>query len=534
MICFNPEPIYANPPFKGLAFAGSKGDGSGIQFRWYKALSPNQNFKIAYNFYYSTIKNDLFNEGVKYVIIDPDQITGELTGFTPGDIYYFAVRGALYSSDINDLTQLPIAPNGSYIYPEGLLLSNITDTDTIIPVMDADLFPPLGVIQIGSELIYYSSVDIPNNHLITTIGNRGLYGTEPRLHDVDGYDGVRYYSNPLVRYFVGFEDGNTAVVTEENKFDYPNYARTDNDGYRQRTDDMTTDLGSTEIDNEDFPMYDYSGYHRINPVDLLKGRCVGSYFGGQRYCADGYLGVGRQVRGQSIEDFNNQREEVLLSTTGEPVVIFKKDWTGITSNQYTSSKESPEYRALDSYGVDTVLGYEQYFNPRRNDRKTLIRIEPTLDDLVSKDDGLESVFLPNCWTLVVPALKDRDFFIRFNKDGTEEFRYMILNVTRNKIFLDNYGRQAFSAQRMPKTDPIYQVRYFSDNSTMPSKLLTSISGTPGPGGIPFHSHEIVISENTLSINQINQTTSYSRGHNHSVVSGQISEQLSHSHIIIPP
>src|SRR5690606_36476716 len=122
---------------------------------------------------------------------------------------------------------------------------------------------------------------IPGNNLITSLNHRGLYGTEPRLHTTDGYDGVRYYDNPFVRYFIGFEDGNTAIVLEENKFDYPNYPRTNADGYRQKVDNVTTNLTSTEADNIDFPSYDYTGWHRNDPVDLLAGKCLGTYIGGE-------------------------------------------------------------------------------------------------------------------------------------------------------------------------------------------------------------------------------------------------------------
>lgn len=530
MACFDPEPIYANPPFRGIALAASRGDGNTIDFLWYKAIPPTNTYNVGYNFYFSNIKNNIFKEGVKYVVTNPNQLEGHLTGFTPGELYYFAVRGFLYDPTLVDLSLLPNAVNGSKIYPETALTSDITDTDTIIPILDAEIFPPYGILQIGQELIRYSNVDIGNNTIIAS--ERGLYNTDPRLHTTDGYDGVRYYDDTFVRFFKGFEDKNTATVLEENKFDYPNYPRTDNDGYREKEDNLTTDLVPTEEDQEDFPEYDYAGWHRTDPVDLLAGKCLGSYIGGEYYCADGYLGIGRQIRGIPIDDHNNQREEVLLNTTGESVVLFRKVWKAITSNQYTSTKETPEYRALDSFGVDTVLGYEQYFNHRRSDRRIMVRIEAAVDDLVPQEDGLEPSYKPNCWTLSTPAIKDRDFFIRFNKDGTEEFRYMILNVTRNKIFLDNYGRQQFAVMRMPKTDPIYQVRYLSDASTIPQELATSISQVPGPGGILPHSHNIVISENITTLNQINQLTSVVRAHNHEVINGVVMPALGHTHDII--
>lgn len=959
MSCFHPLPVYANDKIKGIQFAGSRGDGYTIDLRWAQAKPSLTGYSVAYNVYWSTNREDVFEEGVKFVITDANATTVSIGGFTPGDVYYFAVRATMYQSELYSLSQLPTTPDGCQIYPEAPLTSNITADSLLIPIDDIDLFPATGIVQIGAEFIRYTSKDIPAGNLIVgSPSNRGFYQTEPRLHTIDGYDGYRTYNNPFVRFFTGFDDLNIGVQLEENKFDYPNHARTDADGYRVRKDILTTDLSSTDADQEGFPAFDFAGWYRNDPRDILDGKCVGSYFGGEYNCADGYGGIGRRVRGYSVDDVNNMREEVLLQNTGEPVVLVRRLWKGITCSCVNSSRETPEYRCprcftpdtlintqdgirkikdvnvgdyvltmsgefrrvtkcfispykgkmktiqtsistnpivctpehpfftlrgdhnlqrscgpkcneyiktgdgistrpynvrklphgkwwaraqvnggkreslgtyetkeeainvikeyrkkhqkcghelkwdeaknistndwlvpkwfdgvekineisipekylkqthlsserigsttfkvdkefmwvvgmyiaegssgkreisfslhsnetsfqdrlvkffkkygfnpkknkqkdkncvkvdigstnlaswfpdwlghicyhkripqelmyLDAeltwdliygiydgdgvkgeneiiqtseilavqlvellhrvgqqplvsrqrtniltpkgnkravayrvnwaketlthesrkgrwsyqnkndftilsrvnevneidydglvynlevdgdhtyivngisvhncFGTGLVTGYEQFYNPRRSDGRILVRFDPAVENFTRNEPGLENEYKPNSWTLSIPSIKDGDFLIRFNKDGTEEFRYEVLDVTRNKIVENNYGRQQLSLTRVRKTDPIYMWRAIRDTSTMPQELMTTLGMVPGPGGIPPHTHTIVINENIISLVQINQTTSVDQDHNHPIENGVVVPVLGHQHDII--
>lgn len=537
MTCFNPVPLYHNPAFAGLVFAGSQGDGYGIQLRWLKAFSRDTSFNVAYNVYYSTVRDDVFTEGVKFVITNSTQTTATVKDLIPGKVYYFAVRATLYDPNLLSINDLPSTPNESTfkIYSEGALTSNITDEDLEIPITDIDTFPPFGVVQIGAELISYNSLNFISNTLM--VATRGLYGTEPRLHTTDGYDGYRTYDNPLVRIFTGWEEINTAVILEENKFDYPKMPWTSADGYKEKTEDLlNSDLSAHEEDKESFPAFDFSSYRRTDPADLLAGHCVGSYFGGEYYCADGYNGIGFKTRGIAVDEINNQREEVLLSLTGVPCVLLRRKWTGKTCRCVTSSREQPEYNCPLCFGSGFITGYEQYYNPRRSDGRIIVRFDPTAEMLEPQESGLENVYKPNCWTLTVPVINSYDILIRFNKDGIEEFRYRVLNVTRNATFLENLGAQKMSVARIRKTDRVYQIPSFRNTATMPEKIQTSISSVSG--SIPPHSHTITINENILSITQINQLTEYSQGHNHIVRAGEIidtnpeGESLGHTHQII--
>lgn len=537
MSCLGYQPTYVNEWRAGIALASSQGDGYRIQLKWWQATPPTINFFVVYNIYYSSVREDVFTEGAKYVVVSPGDVQDNqyevmLQGFKPGDTYYFAVRAASFQNNSVMLTQLPASYNGMREYPEGQLRFNITDDALQIPVTDIAQFPPMGLLQIGAELIGYSNRDLVDGYLVLSNPNqRGMYGTEPRIHTTDGYDGVRTYDNPLVRHFIGFEDGGLRTAVEVNKFT-EQYARTNADGYKDRVDSFSSkdDLTTVEEVNEDFLRYDFGGYRRNHPADLLAGKCVGSYLGGEHYCADGYEGVGRQERGIPIQNLITQREEVLIETTGHRVALFRRMYAGKTSMHYDSIRENTAYRGFDNHGTAIVSGYERYWNTR--DPAGLIRVSfnPTKEDIKRQEPGLENEFIPGCWTLVTPPVQDGDFFVRFNIDGTEEWRYEIIDVERNRTFNGEFGAQKFTAVRVRKTDPIYQVPLNRVSGTLPEELNTSMS--TGPDGIPPHIHTIRVNENITDVTQLQTLTNVVQGHNHAVRQGVVIEVLEHSHSLI--
>lgn len=163
-----------------------------------------------------------------------------------------------------------------------------------------------------------------------------------------------------------------------------------------------------------------------------------------------------------------------------------------------------------------------------------MRFDPWIDDLALTDSGLDpEIVKPNSWTLVYPSIRKRDFIVRFDQEGNEEFRYEVINVTRNVLLTDSsLGAQKLSLQRIRKSDVIYQCKVFRDTSTMPSIISTSIASSLG---ILPHSHTIVRNEKNPAT--WNQLTSVSQGHNH-IVSWdsdtgtlQVSEEVGHSHIL---
>lgn len=487
-------------------------DNNTFRLDWYQSyLSSELTYTIFYNIYFSSNESDVYSEGVKYIIASPNLTIDIQDNFRLGDLYYFSVRATAFENNSLAINQLPFSDSNSIlkILPETLLTENITDSSLSIPVVDSSQFPSYGILQIGGELIGYSTIS-GNNLILSSIAQRGLYGTNIRLHNTDGYDGVKEYS-ALVKLFKGFEDGNTVIGCAENKSTF-NYTVT-TDGYHEKVDIVTAekDLDIVDAENIDFPVYDYSGYHRTNPADLLNGKCIGTYIGGQSGCAESDESIG-PVRGMSVQDANTQREEMLLNVTGRPVVLFTRQWKGKTSLNYDSHRENTAYRGMDTYGTDIVSGYTQYFNPRRSDGRIMVRFGPVKESLDYKEEGIENVYQPDCWTLVVPSVKNGDFIIKYNNDGSEEWRYEITGVTRNDMFLSEVGRQTFTTVRVRKTDPIYQVPVFGDTSKYPSEITTSIfSGT----GMPPHLHRLVINEGISTT--WTQLTSVSQGHSHSVV-----------------
>lgn len=356
MPCPDRRPFY-NPPASGEGILKTANDGQGdsIKLTWVRAYPDSVGFQVAYTIYFSSNQDHVFEEGAKYLVIDPVQTTVRVLGFTPGDTYYFGVRATEYETSIMNPSLLPDSGD-SKVLPEGMLLSPLTTVSTSIPITDLDQFPNFGAIIVGVELIGYQNKDLLTSSL--TGLTRGLYGTDIRFHDLDGYDGLEQHADPLVHYWKGFEEGNLQVSAEVSTFAYPFYAYTNADGYQNDVDILTTDLTAVEDEQTDFPAYDLSGYHRDHPADILAGNCIGSYIGGEQYCADGYGGVGRQLRGLPIQDVNDQREELLLQTDGEPVILMKKNWTGIRCYCFLPETEYPEERCPSCFVPETLIKTE--------------------------------------------------------------------------------------------------------------------------------------------------------------------------------
>jgi hypothetical protein len=532
-VCTFTKPMYAPNRKGGCEIAASKGDGYSIHIIWDQAAESVYGYELGYNVYYSTIREDVFTEGVKLVSIDDpsdDTFDGYVLDLTPGDVYYFAVKATQHDPAVFNFALLPNGFPGFKIYPEGLLLANIDELDMIIQISDIGQFPAFGVVQVGTEWIRYISKDIPSSSLI--VAERGFLGTNVRIHNTDGYDGVET-RDPIVKFWAGEEDDNLRVQQATASFSYPNIPFTRADGYAVKQDLITTNLGASDADMSDFPRYDFVGWHRTDPVRLLRGECIGTYYGGENFCADGYLGINRQLRGMSINEQAARREEVLLDAWGEPCVLVRRLWEGIRCSCVMQTNEQAEYRCVFCFGTGIIGGYQQFFNPRKSDGRIRVRFDPTQEDFKMENAGLENVFLPNCWTIVYPSIKDRDFLIRFDENGVEEFRYEILNVTRNILSEGKSGAQKFVAQRVRRTDPIYQWHSFRNTAARPETISTSIGLLAGPNGTSIpHMHTVVINENIMAVSQINQTTSMSNGHTHQVISGIIQEAVGHQHSII--
>lgn len=525
-------PYYFPQTLVGIKSAVSLENGFVIKIDWTKAYPTNSTYSLGYNIYYSTKESDVFKEGPKYLSLGQNITSVEIDDFTPGDTYYFAVRATQFLSSWMNLNSLPNSGE-SKVYPESSLAQDVLLNDNIINLSDASLFPAYGVIQLGTELIQYSNVDYNNNQLLNL--TRGFLSSNIRFHNTDGYDGY-YIQDPFVKIFKGLEEANYKIFQETSNFKYPNYAYTEADGYKYNKDLLYINTQNSDENEADFPFYDKVGWRRTDPKDYLTGKCIGSYFGGERYCADGYDGVGRQLRGLSATDESARRQELLLEQVGKEAVLLRRNWSQIRCSCYSPIKQYPDDRCPKCFGTGFVYSYEQFFNPRRSNGRILVRLEAADEDIPYQDVGLENTYAPAGWTLLYPSIKDRDVLIIYDSYDSEleESRFEITKVTRNFLFYGTYGAQKFALARIRKTDPIYKINVFSDSSTMPEQIQTGLALSPG---ILPHSHTITISEKITSISQINQLTSSNganeqQQHSHEVRNGIVLPALGHTHTLI--
>jgi hypothetical protein len=303
------------------------------------------------------------------------------------------------------------------------------------------------------------------------------------------------------------------------------------DGYlmfkQEPIDSLTTD-GTNNDASGDFPAFDYCGTWRAkSPSSFMQGQCIGTYFGGAqvRVDDDGYRHL---VKVTDVRTHMLQREELLLESTGEPFVLLRRMWTGMRCLCFMQRREHPDARCPICFGTAFVQGYVQFFNPRRSDRRILLRVNPATDDLNLVDrGGLEPMYEPDGWTMPFPQIKDRDILIRFNPEGTEAWRYEVLNVTRNKVMFTQTGAQQVKLKRIPKTDIVYQFPVMRTTSPVPGSITTSANSTPG---IITHSHDIILPESS-NILTLKVATLEAEGHNHVIYHGQVQSVLNHTHTL---
>jgi hypothetical protein len=346
----------------------------------------------------------------------------------------------------------------------------------------------------------------PPNYALTWVLTDG-YGPDGYRDGYDGYDAYYNRGPGAGRLFDG----------------YDGYYK-----YKDKTyDNLTTD-GSNNDASGTFNRFDYCGTWRaVSPPNFMQGQCTPSYWGGAQVRVDDD-GNRHLVKVPDARTHMLQREELLLESTGEPFVLLRRMWTGTRCLCYTNRREHPRERCPVCFNVGFVQGFYQFFNPRRSDRRILIRIDPATDDLNIVDrGGLEPAYEPTAWTMAFPAIKDRDILIRFNPDGTEAWRYEILDVTRVRALFTQTGAQKFRMKRLPKTSIVYQFPALRDTSPTPGSIETSINIGPG---LPAHSHVVNIREG-MNLNNLSVATLESEGHNHIILGGVVYNILGHRHTI---
>jgi len=220
-------------------------------------------------------------------------------------------------------------------------------------------------------------------------------------------------------------------------------------------------------DKNTWTSYPFAGYQRYTPDQVLNG------------WVDPTTGVGASPYSRLPTDANHQdgstkntttglsyysmhlgRLEVLITATGVAVTLLHRKWEGTVCTACVDYRRGQPLKYCNvCYGTGFVGGYDQYINARRPDGKILERVSVATEDLNLKQTGYWQEYMPSCWVLPVPHVKDRDVIVVYNQDGTEAWRYEILKVTRNYGLLRDtrFLQQTFDMQRFDKTAIIYKI-----------------------------------------------------------------------------
>lgn len=433
----------------GIRNVQDVGNGSGLLLSWGRALPEDSDKVVHYNIYWSTTRQGVFSSTPYAVTVQQQAVIN----VTPGTINYFAVRATEFDVDEFDIQELTQIGVGLHQYPESLTLENSIDAyGGDLEVEHTIGYPDSGFLLVGEEIIQYTNQTDTTFEITET--QRGAFSTAIQEH----------FADETVRLYQGVEEQNTVIFQEvaawhqnegeQQSDDAIGTVNADEDGYRAvDTDVVTTDLSANDDNFEDFPGYDYCGYHRPSLQSLFSGDCVNSYVGGEFNGGRGFF----------FTDRNLARLDAMLQVTGEPVVLLKRKWTGRRCRCTGLRREHPRSRCAHCFGTGFDGGYDRYVNTRPISEASentqgyiMIRVNPYSDDLeLVGDQGLRQPVEITAWTITIPTIKDRDVLVRFAEDGAVEFVYEALDVTRNKLFFGESGKQEFRMRRMDKTDELY-------------------------------------------------------------------------------
>jgi hypothetical protein len=419
-------------PTKGIMFARNVGIGDSIEVESPDILPRSNKSEVFYLIYYNNGNKDFFG-------YEPKVITSNKTilinGLKPNDQLYWAVRCLESYKGVFDFAGMESVDNG-YLIPNPTSVFAEFDSDALVLYSDStDGYPDKGLLVIGqTEVVRYESINRYENYFV--ISQRGLNNTSKGI----------FISGDEVKLFLKCQDSNDNVIMGT-----PTYE----DGYQTDREYAGTGFVVTDYQDQDakfFQGFDFCGYHQALPDRVLQGiDDCGSYLGGE------FNGS----RGFNIYDRMLNREEVILDQVGEPVVLLKRKWDGLTCDCVTSRRGKPKARTCNKcYGTGFVGGYDQFINRRRQDKLMMMSFPDTVEDLkLDPKSHLEQVYEPSCWTLPIPTIRDRDVIVRFDFSGDQEFFYEVLNVSREKIMYKHFGRQKVSLKRLDKTDLIYHFNY---------------------------------------------------------------------------
>lgn len=460
--CGMPRPEWSDIANPGIKLVEDSGIGTTVKVEWVEAKAPRGFSRIYYNVYQDTsLVNMLSGEPLGF----STSTSAIIPDLTPGKGYYYLVRASYQLSNL-PTTGFDTLSQDFFAYPAA---TQVQESDGYfyegqvgnLFVTSTEGYPASGYLNVGSEILKY--ISITSNSF--NISQRDVFGVGATAD---------YPSGQTVAFFKGIEDDNRFYYRTTPSWDAgvdvprmpvpmdgPEYMQ-DSDGYRSIPEDLVTEDHTAEEDaNSGFDSFHYCGYRTADFSKLFSRQQCGTYSGGRQ---DGFGG------GIDIFTANAQRAEILLGLTGEMFILLRRKWTGKQCPILSMRTEHPHARCGVCYGTGFTGGYDRYLNQRTIRPNVLnpngfiaMRVSPYQNDLeLSPERGLVQVDQLEVWTLPVPIIKDRDILVRFILDPAtntylEEYRYEILNVTRNKLLFGKDGIQKATIKKLDKTREVLKI-----------------------------------------------------------------------------
>jgi hypothetical protein len=418
--------------FQGINRVSDIGKGDSLLLEWntpVKRIYQNDIFVILYQ---NNLRLKVFDTPKYFSTKDSEQLA-EINGLIAGKTYSFGARALEIPIGVIDTQGMNQVKEGLFLFPERTFVSEQFNlTDTILRVDSVEGYPSAGLLVIGREIIRYNAINRDDNTFSIMPNGRGLINSIPSIY-IPG-DEITFFSKCM--------DSNTVIVMA---------TPTHQDGYGFNREINNEGLVVSDFSDNDrlvFEGFDFCGWHDPRPDQTLNGKSdCGSYLGGE------FGGM----RGFDLYNRMLDQEEVLLTTTGEPVILLKRIWNGKICDCVDSRKMGPKMRSCPKcFGTTYDGGFTQFNYMRRKDRRILVSFDESAEDLYhGEKEHLQQDHEPNAWTLPIPAIKDRDLLVRFDLTEDTAFFYEVLNTSREIIFNRKYGRQRLSLKRLDKTDVVY-------------------------------------------------------------------------------
>lgn len=417
--------------YQGIERVSDIGQGDALFIEWNKPIKRIYKNEVFVLIYENQFRLNVFDKPKYLAIPEPRETT--ITGLTAGVTLSYGVRALELPENVLDPTGMTVVNTGVYLIPEDTTVAAMLGvSDLILFVESTDGFPDAGLLLVGRETIRYTSVDRSNHSFIIPANGRGLLDSSPGI----------YLPDDTVKLFVNCTDSNSVIVmatpTHQDGYNFDRFVN--GEGV------VVSDLSAN--DARFFQGFDFCGWHDAQPNLALSGvDDCGSYLGGE---IDGF-------RGFDLFDRLLANEEVLLNTTGDPVILLKRIWDGFTCDCVDSRKVTPKIRSCpECFGTMYRGGYTQFCFNRRSDCRILVSFDESPEDLFyGEKEHLQQDYEPGAWTLPIPAIRDRDILVRFDFLNQIEFFYEVLNVSREVILNRRTGRQKLTLKRLDKTDITY-------------------------------------------------------------------------------